>query len=81
MGIVKNRAKCWHNEHKSFVTYANWPFNFSFKLFHLYFNKIHYSNPQSKEISWQALLMDTFLLQLSNLPGNLMVYYTVAKIC
>jgi len=25
--------------------------------------------------------MATFLIQLSNLPGNLMVYYAVAKIC
>jgi len=28
-------------------------------------------NPQSKEISWQALLMATFLIQLSNLPSNI----------
>jgi len=25
--------------------------------------------------------MATFLIQLSNFPSNLMVYYTVAKIC
>jgi len=40
--------------------------------------------PTIKEISWRALLITAFLdflIQLSNLPGNLMVYYTVAKIC
>jgi len=52
------------------------PSNFSISIS----TKHHYLNPQSKEISWQALLMVTFLIQLSNLPGNLMVYYTVAKI-
>jgi len=53
------------------------PSNFSISIS----AKIHYSNPQSKEISWLALLMATFFIQLSNLPGNLMAYYTVAKIC
>jgi len=43
--------------------------------------KFHYSNPQSKEISWQALPMATFFDPASNLTGNLMVHYTVAKIC
>jgi len=34
-------------------------FNFFFN-FPQYFNKLRYSNPQPKEISWQALLKATF---------------------
>jgi len=44
------------------------PSNFSISIS----TKIHYLNPQSKEISLQVLLMATFLIQLSNLHGNLM---------
>jgi len=56
---------------------TDFPSNFSISIS----TKFRYSNPQSKEISWRTLLMATFLIQLSHLIGNLMVYYTVAKIC
>jgi len=55
-------------------------FQFSFQLSHVFEQKFITQTHNQKKISWRALLMAMFLIQLSSLPGNLMAYYTVAKI-
>jgi len=55
-------------------------FQFSFQLSHVFQQKFITQTHNQKKNSWKALLMATFLIQLSNLPGNFMVYYAVAKI-